>query len=116
MKQPDDETRTGHIVDAGERILRWTEGKSRADLDADDQLQSAVAYQLQIIGEAASHLSEDFRRTYADIPWRRIIGMRHILVHAYMDVDLDLVWDVLAAHLTPLMDTLRPLVPPETEL
>jgi len=115
MKQPDDQTRAGHIVDAGERILRWTAGKSRADFDADDQLQSAVIYQLQIIGEAASHLSEDFRRAHADIPWRRITGMRHILVHGYMDVDLDIVWDVLTDRLRPLMDTLRPLVPPETE-
>lgn len=115
MKQPDDEIRVGHIVDAGERILRWTEGTSRADFDADDQLQSAVTHQLQIIGEAASHLSENFRRTYPDIPWRRIIGMRHVLVHGYTDVDLDIVWDVLTDRLRPLMDTLRPLVPPVTD-
>lgn len=61
MKQPEDQIRAGHIVDAAERILRWTEGKPRAAFEADDVLTSGVAYQLAIIGEAASRLSNDFR-------------------------------------------------------
>ena len=55
MKQPDDPTRAGNILDAAETVQRWIAGKSRADFDADDLIRSAVAYQLQIIGEAAAH-------------------------------------------------------------
>jgi uncharacterized protein with HEPN domain len=112
MKQPDDPTRAGHIVDAAEAVLRWTHGRSREDFAADDVLQSAVAYQLQIIGEAAAHLSDEFRQSHNDIPWRKIIAMRNVLAHGYMHVDIDRVWDTVVGDLVPLLDVVRPYAPP----
>ncbi|MBI2759809.1 MAG: DUF86 domain-containing protein, partial [Chloroflexi bacterium] len=107
MKQPDDPMRAGHILDAGELVLQWTAGKTRAEFDEDLLLQSAVAHQVQIIGEAASRLTDAFRRTHADVPWRSIIGMRNILVHDYMDVERDRMWDVVTNHLPPLLEIVR---------
>ena len=62
---------------------------------------------LQIIGEAVGHLSEDARARYPDVPWRSIIGMRHVLVHGYFEVDLDLIWLVIENELDRLKSTIR---------
>ena len=62
---------------------------------------------LQIIGEAVGHLSEDVRARYPDVPWRSIIGMRHVLVHEYFEVDLDLIWLVVENELDRLKSTIR---------
>jgi len=112
MKQPDDPTRAGHILDAGEKIQQWTRGMSRTAFAANDVVQSADAYQLQIIGEAASHLTEEFRQAQPGIPWRRIIRMRNVLAHGYMHVDVDIVWNTVTEWLTPLLDVVRPVAPP----
>ena len=62
---------------------------------------------LQIIGEAVGHLSEDVRARYPDVPWRSIIGMRHVLVHGFLEVDLDLIWLVVENELDRLKSTIR---------
>ncbi len=59
---------------------------------------------------AASHLSEDLRVRYSDVPWRSIIGMRHFLVHGYFEVDLDLVWLVVENELDKLKSAVRPAI------
>lgn len=65
---------------------------------------------LQIIGEAASRLlSQDARDQHPAVPWREIIGMRHILVHGYFEVDLDLVWSVVDRELSALRDAIAPM-------
>lgn len=115
MKQPDDPTRAGHILDAAEKVLRWIDSRSKAEFDSDDILQSAVAYQLQIIGEAAAHLSHEFQIRHSEIPWRDVIGMRQILVHAYRCVDPDILWTVATEQLAELIAAVRPeaLLEPE---
>ncbi len=65
---------------------------------------------LQIIGEAASRLSDDARSRQPDMPWRKIIGMRHVLVHGYFDVDLDLVWSVVEHELAALRSVIAVMV------
>jgi uncharacterized protein with HEPN domain len=112
MKQPDDPARAGHILDAAEKVLSWIGGKSRAEFDADEVLRSAVAYQLQIIGEAASHLSDEFRLAHPEIPWRDVIGMRNIIVHAYRRVTSSILWSVATGQLGTLIDVVRPIAPP----
>jgi uncharacterized protein with HEPN domain len=64
--------------------------------------QDAVIRQLEIIGEATKRLSETLRSEHADVPWRRIAGLRDVLIHDYMGVDLDAVWEVTQTNL-PLL-------------
>jgi uncharacterized protein with HEPN domain len=110
MKQPDNRVRVAHILDAVDAALRWTAGCEWADFANDDQLQSAVIYQIQIIGEAAARLTPEFRAAHTGIPWDAVIKMRHILVHDYMRVDAAVVWQVVSSDLPPLSTLLRRLL------
>jgi len=89
--------------DAIEKVRR----KNRADFDADENLRLALAYLIQIIGEAASRVSPAFREAHADIPWSEIIGMRQKIVHDYLGVDYDIMWEVVTADLPTLTGRLE---------
>jgi len=75
--------------------------------------QNAVIRSLEVIGEAASPVSAQFRDAHPEIPWRQVISMRNRLIHAYSNVSLDTVWDVLQDKLPALVSTLTPLIPPD---
>ena len=101
------------MYDAASKAVGKLEGKSRADFDADDNLQLALVHLVQTIGESARRISEDTRAKYPHIPFRQIIGMRHKVVHDYLDVDLDVVYSVVTNDLTPLIQSLLAILPPE---
>ncbi len=86
-----------HILDAIALIESFTE---RGERDA--KTFSAVERQLEIIGEAANKLPNSFYRDYPNIPWKDIIGMRHILIHEYFGVQPSMVWQVVERDLPPL--------------
>ena len=90
-----------NVLDAIGKV-EWRTRGGRPLFDADDVLQDAIIRQVAIIGQAVKRLSEDVKRTYPDIPWREIAGMRDILVHDYNDVDLDIVWAVVEKDLPAL--------------
>jgi uncharacterized protein with HEPN domain len=75
--------------------------------------QHAMVRLIEIIGEAARAISEATKTAHPEVPWIRIIDMRHHLVHRYFQVDLQRVWDVVQNHIAPLIGQLEPLVPPE---
>lgn len=102
-----DRDRLADVREAIERIERHTAAAGRAAFDNDELIQVWVVRHLQIIGEAVAHLSEDLRGRYPDVPWRSIIGMRHVLVHGYFEVDLDLVWSVVENELDKLKSTIN---------
>ena len=74
---------------------------------------SAVERQLQIIGEAARRVSPAFREAHPEIPWRRIIGQRNVLVHEYDDIAAEQVWDVVTRGVAELVKLIEPLLPAE---
>ena len=57
--------------------------------------KNAIARSLEIIGEAVKNIPNDFREKYPDIDWRKIAGLRDIIIHAYFDIDVDIVWDII---------------------
>lgn len=97
-----DRERMLHMLAAGRDAVAIAAGRTRPDLDTDVQLRHALTHCVAIIGEAAARVSDEGRALAPDLPWPRIVGMRHILVHAYYKVDLDAVWSVVAQHV-PMM-------------
>ncbi len=90
--KPDDRIRVTHMAEALGHAIRFIEGRTRADLDNDPMLTFALLYALQTVGEAANNVSQETRQQLPQIPWPVIVGMRHRLVHAYADVDHDILW------------------------
>jgi uncharacterized protein with HEPN domain len=92
------------MLDAATEVLRFTSGRHRQDLEADRQLTWALIKAIEIIGEAAGQLSEETKTEHSNIPWRDIIGMRFCLKHAYVDINLDILWKPVIDGLPPLLD------------
>ena len=110
--QPRDLLYLGHMLDVSVQAVEKLRGKSREDFEADDNLRLALTHLIQMIGEAARRVDPESRQRYPQIPWSDVIGMRHKIVHDYLDVDFDVVWEVVTSDLPELIAQLRPLVPP----
>jgi uncharacterized protein with HEPN domain len=102
--------RLRHMLDAAHKAIQFAEGESRETLDHDEKLQFAIVRALEIIGEAAGHVTNDFRQAHPQIEWVLMVGMRHRIVHAYFEVDLNIVWDTVMYNLPPLIAELEKLV------
>ncbi len=98
-----DVIRLRHMLDAAKDALSFVADKSRDDLDADRMLTLSLVKCIEIIGEAASRLSKECRKMYPQIPWSDIIGMRNRLIHAYYDVNLDVLWQTVMEDIPPLI-------------
>ena len=105
----EDRLRLRHMIEAAESAIQFMAGRSRADLDTDRMLLFAVVRAIEVVGEAASKLSEEFRAAHPGIPWRAIIGMRNRLIHAYFDIDTETVWETTEQELPPILNQLREL-------
>jgi uncharacterized protein with HEPN domain len=112
MRQ-DDVVRLRHMLDAATEALRFTRNRRREDLDHDRQLVWALVKAIEIIGEAAGQLSEEAKAGIPGIPWRNIIGMRNRLVHAYFDINLDILWKTVVDGLPPIIAELTRVIPEE---
>ena len=112
----DDSVYVGHMLDMSKKATRLAQGKDRAEFDRDEALQLALAHLIQIIGEAARRVSPEFRDAHPQIPWRAIVGMRHKIVHDYMDVDEDIVWDTVRHELLPLVTQLEAAIAPDNSV
>ena len=88
-----DRERFVDILESIEKIERYIP-RGKKSFEMDELLQVWVVRHLQIIGEAASRISTDTQKRFPQIPWGKMIGMRHVLVHGYFEIDLDIVWSV----------------------
>ena len=111
--QKDDQVYLGHMLDVARKARQFVAGKSRDDFDADEPLRFALAHLLQIIGEAARHVSKDTQDAHPAMPWSLIIGMRHNVVHDYMNLDEEVVWSTVQNDLPGLIALLEQIVPSE---
>ena len=94
MSKRDDKVYLRHILDAIDKIEEYLKNIDEDRFKSVTLLQDGVIRQIQIIGEAAQHLSSSIVDIYTDVPWGDIAGMRHKLVHDYFGVDIDAVWKV----------------------
>lgn len=90
-----------HILDATTKIEEYSSvGHDR--FLAESHWHDAIIRQLEIVGEATKQLSPDLRERHPDLPWRRIAGLRDVLIHQYMGVDLEAVWGIVVDHVPAL--------------
>ena len=90
------------IRDSIEAIKRYTASLAKEDFFSSTEKQDAVYRRLEVIGEAANRLPEEFRNQYPLIPWNKIVGMRNVLIHDYDSIDLDLVWETIRRDINKL--------------
>ncbi len=109
----DDAVRLRHMLDAAEEALTFVRGRRRVDLDIDRQLVLSLVKEVEIIGEAAYQVSQATRNSLSEMPWEDIIGMRHRLVHAYFDINLDILWRTVQEDLPALVALLRSALSPK---
>ena len=99
---------------AAREAVALADGLTFADFERDRMAQLAVLKAVETVGEAASRVRRDTRDAHPEIPWPRIVGMRHRLVHGYFNVNLVRVWDTVKRDIPRLIPQLERLVPPET--
>lgn len=108
----DDQVRLRHILDAAREAMSFVSGRTRADLDSNRMLVLSLVKDIEIVGEAAYQLTQTTREEFSAVPWTDIIGMRHRLVHAYFDINLDILWQTVQEDLPPLVAMLETILSP----
>jgi uncharacterized protein with HEPN domain len=98
------------IVNAAKRSLKFAEGLDKSALTTNEEKQSAILYQVIVIGEATKRLSSEFRTQHPEIPWKDIAGMRDILAHQYDRLNINTLWDVITNDIPELLAMLEPLL------
>ena len=111
----DDEAYLLDMLLAARDGLRFTEGSTFAQFEGSRLQQYAVLKAIEVIGEAAAHISAETKNAHADLPWVDIIGMRNRLVHGYFEVNIVRVWETVQDDLPKLISQIEPLVPPEAD-
>jgi uncharacterized protein with HEPN domain len=98
------------MLDHSREAVEMTRGRIRADLDRDRLLNLALVRLVEVIGEAASRLPEEFRSRHPQVPWRQTVGMRNRLIHGYDTVNFDILWSIIQEDLPPLIEKLEAIV------
>ena len=95
-----------HILDAISEIENYIQDADKDTFVNNSMMFNATLHQLEIIGEAANGLSDDFLMEHPSIPWARIIGLRNLIVHEYFGVDDQTIWSIVTINLPPLKEYL----------
>lgn len=95
------------ILEAIERIREYAAGMKLESFSADRKSVDAILFNLQTIGEAAKGVPEGLRSLAPEVDWRKVAGLRDLIAHAYFQVDLEIVWDVVESKLDILESSVR---------
>jgi uncharacterized protein with HEPN domain len=100
------------MLAAAKAVRSFVAGRTFEQYEGDLFFRSAVERQVEIVGEAARGLSDEFKAAHPHIPWRPIMAQRHRLAHEYGEIDDQLIWAVASVHIPVLIEQIEPLVPP----
>lgn len=105
------------MLDAADTVIELTSGRTLLDYERTKWLRLAVERSIEIIGEAARHVTDEFRAEHPYIAWSAIIATRHVFAHEYGDLKHDKVWRIATTYVPPLTRQLRPILeanPPDS--
>lgn len=108
--QSEDKIRLQHILEEASEACKYTEGISFDEFVQDGKTVRAVMRSIEVIGEAASKISMEFRKQQPDVPWQKIIGMRNRLIHVYFDIDYTIIWQTVKENLPFLIKELKSIL------
>ncbi|MBA3019382.1 MAG: DUF86 domain-containing protein [Desulfobacteraceae bacterium] len=108
--QSKDRIRVRHILDEANEASKYAEGISFDEFVEDGKTVRAIIRSIEVIGEAASKISIEFREEHPDVPWQKIIGMRNRLIHVYFDIDYNVIWQTVKENLPPLIEQLQSIL------
>ena len=97
----------GDMIVFAERVIEYTQGLDQQAFIVDRLIYDAVLRNLELIGEAATHIPEDVRKANAHVPWRMVIATRNRLIHSYLGIDDDVLWSIIRTDTQPLLAALR---------
>ncbi len=103
----------GHILESISYIEKDTKGYTKEKFASSRKTKDTVIRNLEIIGEAAKNLPEELRAKYPDIPWKKIAGLRDVLIHMYFGVDVDNIWNVVKEDLPILKENIKKMLQQE---
>jgi uncharacterized protein with HEPN domain len=105
-----DKPRLQHIYDAILEIENYIDNSNYESFQSNSMMQYASVKQLEIIGEAANHLTLHFKKLYSEIQWREIIDLRNLLIHEYFGIDTKIVWDIITIDLALLKSQIKEIL------
>lgn len=105
-----DLVRLQHMLDSAKAILSFVKGQRRANLDSNRLLTSGILREFEILGEAANQISKKLKTQHPELPWKQLIGMRNRLIHAYFDIDHDIIWKTIREYLPSFVKQLEKII------
>ena len=110
MSRRDPMVAVQQMRDHSREAMVLAEGRRRADLDLDRIFELALTRLMEVLGEAARRVPDEFRERYPEVPWRQTTDLRNVLIHDYDTVDFDLLWQIIQERLPPLTEQLQAII------
>ena len=108
--QPEDKVRLQHMLDEANEACKYAENISFDDFLKDGKTARAIIRSVEVIGEAASKISDELRKEHSEVPWQKIVGMRNRLIHVYFDIDYHTLWQTVKENLPALIEQINAIV------
>jgi uncharacterized protein with HEPN domain len=99
-----------HILDAISLVEEYTKGMSENEFLSNSMAHDAVVRQIEIIGEAARNISEEFQEKHSKLPWGKMIGIRNKIIHEYFNINYSIVWDTMKDDLPLLKNSIKEIL------